>query len=101
MADYSCYPLWIYEDGSDDLKDNPGPDELPLTADLKAALYRWADDYDRTLNHEYPPDSGFADPEAEEAFEAEGKHLLGELKAQLGTGWKVVYYSSRDSRYYE
>ena len=48
---------------------------LPIPVDLQHALQQWADRYDGTLNHHYPPDSGFASADDEEAFELEGKHL--------------------------
>jgi hypothetical protein len=94
MPDYGCSPLWEYLDG--DLVDNPSPDGLPLTDDLKAALHAWAAAYDRTLNQEYPPDSGFASPAEEETFEAEGRRLWRELRSQLGPGWEVVYHGEPD-----
>jgi hypothetical protein len=96
MADYHCFPLWEYRDG--DLVGNSNPDDLPLTSDVKAALHGWAAAYDRTLNREYPPDSGFASPAEGEAFEAEGRRLWRELQSQLGPGWEVVYHSRSDHR---
>jgi hypothetical protein len=97
MTDYECFPLWKVggEIG------NVDPDDLPLANELKAALRAWASAYDNTLNQEYPPDSGFASPAEEEAFEAEGRRLWNELQAQLSPEYKVVYYSSRDSRLLE
>ena len=74
---------------------------FPLTDDLRAAIRRWAEAYDRTLNQDYPPDSGFADPSEQEAFEVEGVRLWRELQAQLGPDWGVAYYSDRDSKLYE
>lgn len=97
MPDYHCFPLWE----PDSKEYNIDPDDLPFPADLKAALRAWADAYDKTLNQEYPPDSGFASPAEEEAFEAEGRRLWSELKAQLGHEYKVVYFSQRDSKLYE
>jgi hypothetical protein len=99
MADYHCGPLWIYDDG--DLLANDIPVGLSLTDDLKVALHNWAAAYDRTLNQDYPPDSAFASPAEEEAFEAEGRRLWKELQAQLGPGYKVVYYSDREARLLE
>lgn len=96
MADYGCHPLWEYLDG--DLVDNPDPDDLPLRDGLKAALHDWAASYDRTLNQEYPPDSSFANPEEEEAFDTEGRRLWDELRAALGPEYRVSYFSNRDGR---
>jgi hypothetical protein len=99
MADYGCFPLWEYADT--DLIDNANPDAFPLTNELKAALQAWAGTYDKTLNDEYPPDSGFASPAAEDAFDAEGMRLWRALREQLGLGYKIVYYSSRDARLHD
>jgi hypothetical protein len=97
MPDYHCFPLWK----ADGEIGNVDPDDLPLTNDLKAALRAWASAYDKTLNQEYPPDSGFTSPAEEEAFESEARRLKEELRAQLGPDYKVVYFSQRDSKLYE
>lgn len=96
MADYGCFPLWEYQDGEP--VGNLDPDRLALSAELRSALRAWAAAYDRTLNHDYPPDSGFFSPAEEEAFEAEGRRLWQELKSQLGARYKVCYFSSREAR---
>lgn len=98
MVDYQCFPLWEESDG--DTK-NVNPDDLPLASELKSALRNWAASYERTLNQEYPPDSGFINPEQEAAFEAEGKRLWKELRVQLGSEFKVVYFSNREARLLE
>ena len=98
MAEYGGTVLWGVE--ATDI--GPiNPDDLPLTAELKTALQAWADVYDKTLNEGYPPDSGFASPAEEEAFELEGRRLWKELQAQLGPAYKVVYFSNRESRLLE
>jgi hypothetical protein len=56
-----------------------------------AALQKWALAYDRTLNQEYPPESGFANPAQEQAFVEEGRRLCTELRAQLGAIYKVIF----------
>ena len=95
MSDYHCFPLWeIGEDG----KENPDPNELPLSDELKSALHRWSMSFDETLNDDYPPDSGFARREDEEAFESEGLRLWQELQTQLRGTYEVVYYSQRLAR---
>lgn len=98
MADYGGTVLWGV--GAADV--GPiDPRTLPLKDELRAAIQRWADAYDRTLNQDYPPDSGFADPSEQEAFEAEGVRLWRELQAQLRPDWRVAYYSDRDGKLYE
>jgi hypothetical protein len=96
MPEYGSSPLWEYADG--DLVDNPDPESLPLRDGLRTALRRWAEAYDRTRNHDYPPDSGFAGPAEEDAFEIEGRRLWAELQSQLGPDYAVAYYSQRDGK---
>lgn len=98
MAEYGNTVLWGVDSTDIGAID---PQHLPLTADLKAALRAWAEVYDKTLNQEYPPDSAFASPAEEEAFEVEGRRLWRELQAQLGPDYKVVYKSIQDNRLYE
>jgi hypothetical protein len=99
MAEYGLTVLWW---GHDSGKIGPiDPESLPLNTELKAALHEWAIRYDGTLNREYPPDSGFASPADEEAFEAEGKRLWKELQAQLGPAYHVAYFSNREARLLE
>ena len=97
MPDYNCFPLWKI----DDELGNVNPDDLPLSTDVKVALRTWADAYDKTLNQEYPPDSGFASPAEEEDFEAEGKRLWKVLQEQLGPDYRVAYFSNREIRLLE
>src|SRR5689334_9545787 len=99
MPEYGCFPLWEYLDG--ELVDNTNGAALPLTGDLFEALNRWATAYERTLNSEYPPDSGFASPAEEEAFETEGRRLWQQLQTQLGPGYRVSYYSQRDGKLFD
>ena len=98
MAEYGGTVLWGVRAADIGAVD---PDNLPLTTELKIALRAWADTYDNTLNQEYPPDSAFASPAEEEAFEVEGRRLWRELQTQLGPDYKVVYKSIRDNRLYE
>lgn len=98
MAEYGGTVLWGVAPVDIGVID---PDRLPLTTELKVALRAWADTYDKTLNEEYPPDSGFASSAEEELFETEGKRLWKELQTQLGPAYKIVYYSSRAGRLLE
>ena len=91
MSDYHCFPLWA-------MPGNVNPDDLPLSDELKSSLHQWATSFDRTLNHDYPPDSGFANPQDEEAFEAEGLRLWQELRRELRDLYEVVYYSQQQSQ---
>jgi hypothetical protein len=99
MPDYGCSPVWEYLDG--DLIDNPLPEQLSVTDELKDALVTWAAVYDATLDQSYPPDSGFASATEEAAFEAEGRRLFMGLQAQLSPHYKVVYFSQTDGKLYD
>jgi len=99
MPDHGCSPLWIYD--APDLVDNPDPDELPVTPDLKVALERWSAAYEGTNDVEDPLNSGFTTPADEEAFEAEGQRLCAELQAQLGPEYTVSYRRGREARWHD
>jgi hypothetical protein len=58
MVDYGTWPLWDSQGNVDHAK-------LPISEELKKRLPQ---KYDNALDHEYPPNSGFASAEAEEAF---------------------------------
>ncbi len=95
MADYGQTVLW----NADGVHVGPVDlDELSLSDALRAAIESWAKQYDNTLNHEYPPESGFASEEAAAAFEAEGKRIWKELRDELGPRYSVVYFSDYDRR---
>jgi hypothetical protein len=92
MADYHCTPVW--GTGADV---GPVPlEELPISGELRRALLAWAKAYDATLNDEYPADSGFASPEAADAFETEGRRLWQALREELGEAYEVLYFSEQD-----
>ena len=97
MPDYQCFPLWL----AGNEFGNADPGSLPLSDELKIALNRWAQAYDLTLNQDYPPDSKFQSKVEEDAFEAEAMRLRKELQIQLGTEFKIVYYSQREGRLFE
>jgi hypothetical protein len=84
MADYECFPLW--RDGR-----NIDPAELAISGELATALTLWAADFDATLNEEYPPDSGFADEQAEQEFRDRGRELARRLADELGGNMTVDY----------
>jgi len=98
MADYGGTVLWLMDGDQTGPIEPDSVDALPIPVDLQKALQQWAAKYDGTLNHKYPPDSGFASTEDEEAFELEGKRLWESLKSALGSDWNVVYFSSSEGR---
>lgn len=88
MADYYCYPLWYASDGKfGDININ----NLPISETLKRELLEWADQYDSTLNQEYPPDSGFKTPIAEKKFKEKGEELAHRLQKELSGKYHIIY----------
>ena len=97
MPDYHCSPLWAADEVELGCLD---PDELPISVALKRALWSWAAAYDRTLNQEYPPDSGFSSRADAQAFQREGARLWNELQREL-PATRVSYFDVIDNRLYE
>jgi len=87
MPDYGCEPLWVEGVG------NMPPSSLPISDELAEKLWAWMNDYDRTLNEAYPPESGFSTKEAEQAFVNNGQVLASRLKDELGNEYKIVYFN--------
>lgn len=87
MADYSCQPLWE----SDAAENNVDPANLPITSELREALYAWQQRCDDTLDIETGYNSGFRNPEAALAFNADGEKLLRRLQAELGDLFCIVH----------
>lgn len=88
MCDYGAFPLWS-ADGSVSLD----PQTLPLSDATRDSLARWAESYDRLVATAFSwSDQGAA------AFEAEGRRLWNRLRAELGTGWNVGYFSQQEDR---
>lgn len=88
MTDYNCMPLWHY--GSGDVGEID-PSTLPISKDLISGFMAWADDYNATLNHQSPQDSGFKSKDVELAFIDRGLVLAQELKNEL-KDFNVYYF---------
>ncbi len=84
MCDYSADPVWYESDGT-----MAALEALPLDEATKAQLRRWADWYEtfRDDGLEWESD------EEEQAFEHEGRRLWKKVRAELGEGWQVGYFS--------
>ena len=98
MADYYAHVLW---EVGDDRVGDIDPKTFLISEGLRNDLHAWGETYFRTLNQQYPPDSGFTSPEEEVAFDREGRRLWAELRSQLGTAFRVVYFSNLDAKIYE
>lgn len=87
MADYQCWPLW-----REDIIDNVDPASLPISDALRLQLLGWAQKFEETLVWDDPLSSKFASPEAESAFEAEGRELTARLQQELNAVATVRYW---------
>ena len=88
MADYDCSPLW--EPGGDPYPIDP--DDLLLTAPLRAQLWAWAQTFDAILNREDPASTNFSSEHARQQFIQQGKALAEQLQAELGPHFEVEYH---------
>ncbi|ASO19542.1 hypothetical protein FHR81_000780 [Actinoalloteichus hoggarensis] len=64
---------------------------LGLSAQLVSALDAWDDEYQDTLDREYPPDSAFPTPEAYRHWIESGKALAARVKNESSTVSSVDY----------
>ncbi|WP_281649187.1 hypothetical protein [Parendozoicomonas sp. Alg238-R29] len=88
LPDYGCYALWDIDNLG-----NINPSELAISDALKKRISRWEDAYDSTLNNSDPSQSGFSNIDDEEAFDLEGRAILGELKLELEPDYEISYFS--------
>lgn len=84
MCDYAADPVWGPDGAMNDL------DDLPVTAELKAALWAWEEEYDVHSPGEDEPPLDRAD------FSNRGRDLAREVKRQL-PDWTVVYFDEEAS----
>ncbi len=84
MTDYTAFPVWWPDGGA-------SPDELPLSDELVAALWNWAETYDQL------PGWGFEWPSTEihDRFVDEGYRLWRWLQVELGPEWTVEFDAGR------
>lgn len=94
-ADYYCWPTWV-DNGT--VFENADPRTLPISAEVADALHQWAEEYDATLNQDYPPDSSFPTPEAEAQWVEQGRVLAQRLAKELGGSARVTYFDAGLSR---
>lgn len=97
LADYDCWALWISAPPRMENIDPAGP-EFALSPALVSELNGWADEYTATLNRDDPMASGFSSEAAEREFSSRGRRLAEEVRAQVGTDWRVTYYDSELGR---
>ena len=83
-AQFGWYPLWetATEDGMTFMEE-VDPESLPLSDALRRRIARWAERWDATFDHGYPPDSGFAGEEEARDFFEEGVRIAAALREVL------------------
>ena len=79
--EYGCYPLWVVR--SDGGLENIEAYALPIPRELAESVEDWGDRFERTLNSDYPPESGFASEAEASAFKNEGNILAQRLQEIL------------------
>lgn len=85
MAEFGCWPVW-----SDLSPYNIDPSDLPVSPELRDALYAWGRQYDDTFNPDDPASSCFSSQFMEEKFSTEGALLLNRLKVELGDEFELT-----------
>ncbi|MEJ7137375.1 hypothetical protein [Amphibiibacter pelophylacis] len=87
MTDYGCFPLWH---ASGEEVGDIDPNDLPLSQEVRQLLADWARAFDQTLNHDYPPDSGFKSEADEVEFKQQATRLAEQLREELGPEFEVI-----------
>ena len=90
--EYQCSPLWIEEDNK--IAANINLSEINLDNEIKDRLQRWAEEFDLTLNQDYPPDSKFKTVQDEINFENEGLAIWELLKKYHAKEYEAIIYKS-------
>lgn len=71
-------------------------EQLPVSAQLKAALDRLIDKHDEALDWDYPPNALLWNEAQVEAFEAEAIAAYKQLCIELGEEYEVVLWPNLD-----
>ncbi|WP_417820594.1 hypothetical protein [Terasakiella sp.] len=100
-CEYMTSPIFLYEDEDQTLvklgfysEQKFGPvdiSSLNISNSLRENITMWDQAYQRTFNHDYPPDSGFVSPNEKEKHIKLGKKLAECLTTELGRGYDVEY----------
>lgn len=85
MPEFGCWPVW-----SNSSPYNVNPADLPISVNLRDAIYDWGKQYNDILNLDDPVSSCFSSQNAESAFKAEGVLLLNRLRAELGDQFELT-----------
>ena len=90
MWDYDAFPVWSV--GHREWQ--ASVESLPISESLRAALQRWSDEWTAAMCGDHGPDSSRWRAPSEEkraAWDAKGRKLLAQLRAELGPDFEVGY----------
>jgi len=90
--DYFSSPLWRMDGLNGDESPEIDPSELQISYELIDDLWRWASEYDATLNTDDPPNSGFLSIDDEFKFKRRGAELAEKLRKELSGKAIIKYY---------
>ena len=85
-AELECWPTWLETDQG---IENVAPGELPVSADLAAALHDWSERWDAIYDLDDPASAAFSSEAEEQRFRQDGEELAVRLRSELGPGWAV------------
>lgn len=90
MGDYGCWALWHMDYELDGEMGNIDPHSLPISKELANEIDEWSVTYDKTLNQDYPPESGFENLDSAQSFVKAGNELAERLQHELRNNFIVV-----------
>lgn len=90
-AGYMEEPLMFKET---DIFKHKDVNELDISADLKADIQAWDDEYQDTLDHSDPLSSGFSSEELKNDHGQRGAQLSVRLQEELGNEYQVEFKQS-------
>ena len=88
--DVGAFPLWFIDEEGHEIA-NTGPNALPISPELRAALLTWARRSDENLDEEYDE----ADAEVGRGLVEEARRLAVDLRTELGSDYVVTCYADR------
>ena len=88
--DVGAFPLWFMDEEGHEIA-NTGPNGLPISKNLRAALSAWARRTDDNLDEDYDE----ADAEVGRALAEEARSLAAALRTELGPDYVVTCDADR------
>lgn len=92
FPEYDCSPLWVSNNGS--IYENYIIDKSIFNEALKTSLFEWNWSFQKTLNQNYPPDSGFLTVKEKLNFEKNGLIIWDSIVHSYSYIYNEVSYYS-------